>query len=130
MAATGHRQPFLWSWVPVGGEAFLDGAVDDTFELAAELADRLASRTAEAAFDLVIHLGEPGDPTDDPTAIWPVRPTVVAGRLGLSSMAEDVEPIIFDPTKVTAGVELPDDDEILRLRSATYGCSYATRTSG
>ncbi|HEX7444212.1 MAG TPA: catalase [Acidimicrobiales bacterium] len=128
--ATGRRRPFRWSWVPVDGEAFLDGPVDDGFDLAAELADRLADRPQGAEFDLVLHLGEPEDPTDDPTAIWPERPTVVAGRLGLTSMAGDVEPIIFDPTNVTVGVDVADDDEILRLRSAAYGLSYAARTSG
>ena len=128
--ATGRRQPFRWSWVPVDGEAFLDGPVDDGFDLAAELADRLAGRPRATEFDLVFHLGEAGDPTGDPTAIWPERPMVVAGRLGLASMAEDAEPIIFDPTNVTDGVDVSDDDEILRLRSATYGLSYAARTSG
>lgn len=67
--------------------------------------------------------------TIDPTAIWPLRPTVVAGRLGLTSMAEDAEPIIFDPTNMTDGVDVADDDEILRVRSAAYGLSYAARTS-
>ena len=128
--ANGRRQPFRWSWVPVGGEAFLDGPVDDAFDLATELADRLVSRPPAGQFDLVLHLGEPGDPTGDPTAIWPQRPTVVAGRLGLTSMAEDVEPIIFDPTNVTDGVDVAQDDEILQLRSAAYGLSYGVRTSG
>ena len=124
----GGRHPFRWSWVPVTGEAFLDGAVGDGFDLAGELADRLATRPA-VAFDLVIHLGEPADPTADPTAVWPERPTLVAGRLELSSPADDVEPIIFDPTNVTTGVDLPEDDEILQLRRITYGLSYAMRTS-
>jgi len=30
---------------------------------------------------------------------------------------------------VTEGLSLPDDDEILRLRRATYGLSYSARTS-
>ena len=126
---TGRRQPFRWSWAPVGGEAFLNGPVDPAFDLAAELAGRLSGRPHAVEFDLILHLGEEGDPTGDPTAIWPERPTVVAGRLGLTSMAGDVEPIIFDPTNVTVGVGVADDDEILRLRSAAYGLSYAARTA-
>ena len=60
----------------------LDDASDrDPDFLADELADRLAS--GPAAFDLVVHLGTDDDPTDDPTAVWPERPTVVAGRLEL-----------------------------------------------
>jgi catalase len=127
--AAGDRRPFRWSWVPVGGEAFLGAPVDEALDLAAELADRLADRPADAAFDLVVHLGVPGDPTGDPTAIWPERPTLVAGRLDLTSMAGDVEPVIFDPTNVTDGVARDDDDEVLQLRQAAYGLSYAARTS-
>ncbi len=120
------RHPFRWSLVPVTGEAFLDGAVDPAFDLAVELAERLD--TAPAAFDLVLHLGTTDDPTGDPTAVWPDRPTRVAGRLVVEALLRDAEPIIFDPTNVTGGVALPDDDEILQLRSAAYGFSYATRT--
>jgi catalase len=127
--AVGRRQPFRWSWVPVAGQVFFDAPVDEGLDLAAELNDRLANRHGDADFELVLHLGEPGDPTGDPTVIWPERPTLVAGRLELTAIAEDVEPIIFDPTNVTDGVALDDDDEILQLRRATYGLSYAARTS-
>jgi catalase len=125
----GVRHPFRWSWVPVGGEAFLDEPDVDGLDLASELADRLATRAADADFDLLIHLGQPGDPTGDPTAVWPERPTVVAGRLELVAPAGDVEPIIFDPNNVTDGLALPDDDQILQLRKSVYGLSYAERTS-
>ncbi len=62
------------------------------------------------------------------TAIWPERPTLVAGRLELSAIDPDAEPIIFDPTNVPPGVELPSGDEILALRRLVYGHSYAQRT--
>ena len=127
--AAGVRHPFRWSWVPVAGEAYLDSPVDEGLDLAAELTDRLARHPADAGFELEVQFGEPGDPTGDPTVIWPERPTVVAGRLDLTAIAGEVEPIIFDPTNVIAGVALDDDDEILQLRSATYGLSYAARTS-
>jgi catalase len=124
----GGRQPFRYSWVPVGGEEFFDGPAEGA-DLAAELADRLAGPPEHAVFDLVVHLGTPDDPTGDPTAIWPERPVVVAGRLQLDGLAGDVEPIIFDPTNVTPGVDLDPDDEILELRRVAYGLSYAARTS-
>jgi catalase len=60
--------------------------------------------------------------------VWPARPTRAAGRLIVESVLVDAEPVIFDPTNVPDGVALPDDDEILQLRSAAYGLSYATRT--
>jgi len=127
--AGGGRHPFRFSWVPVGGERFLESPPADGFDLAEELAERLAGRPEDATFDLVAHLGEPGDPTGDPTAIWPERPSAVAGRLQIDRLAADAEPIIFDPTNVIAGVELPPDDEILQLRRTVYGMSYATRNA-
>ena len=76
-----------------------------------------------------MHLGTDEDPTDDPTAIWPERPTVVAGGLELAAIDPAAEPIIFDPTNVPAGLALPSGDEILALRRLVYGLSYSARTS-
>ena len=123
--AAGERHPFRWTFAPLGGEAFLVDPPDD-LDLGAELADRCATG---AAFDLVLHLGEPDDPTDDPTAIWPGRPTLVAGRLDLVGVVDESSPVIFDPTNVVDGVALPDHDEVLQLRRSAYGLSYATRRS-
>ena len=60
--------------------------------------------------------------------MWPDgRDVVVAGRLDLTGLA-DAEPLIFDPTRVTDGIEC-SDDPILHARSAAYGVSYAQRTT-
>lgn len=124
----GARTPVRFTWTPVAGVAYLDDASDrDPDFLARELADRVAA--GPVAFELVVHVGTADDPIDDPTAIWPERPTVVAGRLEVTAMDPDAEPVIFDPTNVPAGVELPPDDEILALRRLVYGLSYAQRTS-
>ena len=125
VGAAGERHPFRWTLAPVGGEAFLDDPPDD-LDLATELAGRCA---AGASFDLVLHLGEPDDPTDDPTAVWPVRPTLVAGRLDLAEVVDESAPVVFDPTNVVDGIALPVHDEVLQLRRSTYGLSYATRAS-
>ena len=124
----GVRQPFRYSWVPVAGEQFRADA-PGTVDLAAELAERLEGPPEDAAFDLVVHLGTSDDPTGDPTAVWPERPSVVADRLQLDGVVDDAEPVIFDPTSVVDGVALDPDDEILALRRAVYGLSYGTRTS-
>ena len=50
----------------------------------------------------------------------------MVGRLELTEAA-DAEPLIFDPTRVTDGIEC-SDDPILHARSAAYGASYAQRT--
>jgi catalase len=128
----GVRRPVRWTWSPVGGEAVLSAEQAEAGGpdlLRSELAGRMADGTG-AAFDLVVHLGHADDATDDPTVAWPERPTLVAGRLELTGLVEDPEPIIFDPNNVTAGVALPDGDEILALRGAVYGLSYAERTGG
>jgi catalase len=128
VADDGTRAPVRFTWSPVAGVHHLEDAADrDPGFLALELAARLAS--APVAFDLVVHLGTAGDPTDDPTAVWPERPTVTAGRLELTDIDPDPEPIIFDPTNVTDGIAIPADDEILALRRLVYGHSYAQRTA-
>ena len=50
---------------------------------------------------------------------------MVAGTLELTELA-DVEALIFDPTRVTDGIEC-SDDPILAARSAAYGVSFARR---
>ena len=80
-------------------------------------------------FDLHVVVGQPGDPVGDPTAPWPDdRAVVAAGTLELTERF-DPEPLIFDPTRVTDGIEC-SDDPILAARGAAYGASYARRTSG
>jgi catalase len=128
VGADGSRRPFRYSWVPVRGEHLLAEPAG-TVDLTAELAARLEGPPEDAAFDLLVHLGTADDPTGDPTAIWPERPVVVAGRLQLDTVVADAEPVIFDPTNVVDGVGLDPDDEILQLRRSVYGLSYATRTS-
>ena len=125
--AAGSRQPFRYSWEPPGGESFLDPDETIGLDLAAELGARLEA--GAAVLDLVVRLGEPGDPTDDPTAIWPERPSIVAGRLEIRAVHAETEPVIFDPSNVTDGLGVPDGDEILALRRLVYGLSYAHRTT-
>ncbi len=125
----GNRHSFRYHFEPVAGEQAIGEAdvagLDDRY-LSTELAERLDAGSAE--FDLVIHLGEPGDTTSDPTEIWPDRPRLMAGRLTIDDVSEETDPMIFDPTTVPAGVEL-GDDEILALRRLVYGLSYAVRAS-
>ena len=120
--------PVRFTWSPVAGVHHRDDVADLASDfLAVELASRLDRGPVE--FELVVHLGTDDDPTDDPTAIWPVRPVVVTGRLRLTALDPHAEPVIFDPTNVVEGVELPGDDEILALRRLVYGHSYAQRTA-
>jgi catalase len=122
------RTPVRFTWDPVAGVHHLDDVAGlGTDFLRDELTARLDA--GPVAFDLVVHLGRDEDPTHDPTAVWPTRPTVVAGRLELTAIDPDPDPVVFDPTNVTDGVEVPADDEILALRRLVYGHSFATRTA-
>ncbi|MFN8160267.1 MAG: catalase family peroxidase [Solirubrobacterales bacterium] len=97
--------------------------------LRADLQARVAA--GEAAFSLVLVLGEDSDPTDNPAAPWPEdRERVVAGRLEVTSLIADPESdgsiVVFDPTNVCDGIELPDDP-ILFARSRAYSVSAERR---
>jgi catalase len=87
---------------------------------------------AETAFRLLAIVGEEGDPVDDPTAAWPEeRERVDVGRLVLTGpeteRERDGDILVFDPTRVTAGIEL-SDDPILHFRPRAYSVSVARRT--
>jgi catalase len=70
---------------------------------------------------------------DDPWAMWPPdRRRLSAGTLQITGLdteretGEDV--LVFDPTRITDGIEL-SDDPVLRFRPAAYGESVARRTA-
>jgi catalase len=88
---------------------------------------------ASTAFRMLVVVAEEGDPVGDPTAVWPVeRDRVDVGRLELTGpeteREQDGDILVFDPTRVTQGIE-PSDDPILRFRPRAYSASV-TRRSG
>ena len=97
-----------------------------------ELENRL--RTGPAAFRLLLQVAAEGDPTDDPSALWPAdRPRVELGRLEVTGIspasAQDERRLVFDPTNRTDGIDL-SNDPILLARSAAYAISYERRSKG
>jgi catalase len=117
-------------WEPEAGEEALDP--DEAKRRGADyLQEELAGREG-AGFRLVVTLAEDGDAVDDPTVAWPEeRQTVVVGRLELGGpdtereQGDDV--LVFDPTRVTDGIEL-SDDPILRFRPHAYAVSVERRS--
>src|SRR5919201_3464359 len=109
-------------WEPEAGEASLDP--DEAKRRGPDyLQEELAEREG-AAFRLLVALAEDGDPIDDPTAPWPEeRERVEMGRLELggpeTEREHDEDVLVFDPTRVTDGIEL-SDDPILRFRPRAY----------
>jgi catalase len=134
-AADGSRRFGRYHFVPEAGEAALSpeeaGKRSPSF-LRDELESRL--RTGPAAFRLLLQVAAEGDPTDDPTALWPAdRPRVELGRLEVAGIsptsAQDERQLIFDPTNRTDGIDL-SNDPILLARSAAYAISYERRSKG
>ncbi len=134
-AADGSRRFGRYHFVPEAGEAALSpdeaGKRSPSF-LRDELESRL--RTGPAAFRLLLQVAAEGDPTDDPTMLWPAdRRRVELGRLEVTGIsptsAQDERRLVFDPTNRTDGIDL-SNDPILLARSAAYAISYERRSKG
>jgi catalase len=95
-----------------------------------EIRERL--ERGPARFTLELQIAADGDAVDDPTSVWPDdRETVAAGTLEITDLETGRETggdvLVFDPQRVTDGIEL-SDDPILRFRSPAYSASIERRT--
>jgi catalase len=84
------------------------------------------------ALTLEVQIAEPGDPVDDPSREWPAsRRRVTVGAFEITGPETEREQgadvLVFDPARVTPGIEL-SDDPVLRFRSPAYRESVARRT--
>jgi catalase len=124
-----------WRFVPQDGEKRLSDAELKSMPpnfLEQALIDR--TKQGPLRWDMVIALGEPGDPVDDPTLAWPAnRKEVKVGTLTISSALPQqgaaCEKINFDPLVMSDGIE-PTNDPILQFRSPAYATSFAKRMGG
>jgi len=79
----------------------------------------------------VVQLANAGDPTKDPSIVWPEdRKTIDIGIISITSMVADSsaaeKELAFDPTYLTDGIEL-SDDPFPRLRSKVYTLAVSHR---
>jgi catalase len=84
-------------------------------------------------FDYLAHIAEATDRTDDPTVVWPAgRRLATIGTLAVHAIdpasAHTQHVTLFDPARLTAGIELSDDPMVL-ARSQAYARSFARRVS-
>jgi catalase len=129
---SGRKQPVRYQIVPVAGVAHLDSAAAARAGgdyLSQELRRRLAAGPAQ--FRLYAQLPNPGDPTNDGSIVWPDdRKRVLLGTIRLTRVEPEQEELqrslAFNPTFLTAGIEL-SDDPLVQLRSAVYALSVAHR---
>jgi catalase len=132
--ADGQGRYVRYSWIPEAGDVRLSSAEAKRLGrdyLHEELARRLEG--GPVRFTLELQIAQPGDSTADPSSVWPPeRRRVTAGTLevtGLETERErDGDVLVFDPVRVTDGIEL-SDDPVLRFRSEAYRESVARRTA-
>jgi catalase len=118
-----QEQPRLWPHQTRGR---------DRDYLQEEIRERVAR--GPVRFELELQIAAPGDPVDDPSASWPdARERVPAGTFELTGLDTERETgddvLVFDPARVTDGIEL-SDDPVLRFRPLAYADSVRERTGG
>jgi catalase len=128
--ASGRRTPVRWSLVPESSPAVAGATPHDTPNF---LFDRLIAKEAARPlrWRLVVTVGQPGDPTDNPTVEWPAdRERVDVGTLTVNRIeSEETSPardLVFDPLVLPAGIEA-SDDPVLNARSGVYAESFRRR---
>jgi catalase len=132
--AEGGARHVKFSWLPEEGEAQIspgEARAKPPDYLQRDLAERLGGGTP-IRFTLELQLAAEGDPLDDPRRAWPEdRERVIAGKLELTGLdtrrERDGDVLVFDPTRVTDGIELTDDP-ILRFRPRAYSVSVERRS--
>jgi catalase len=131
--AGGGARYVRYSWLPEATEPSLSG--EEARRRGADyLQDEIRERLAAGAvrFTLQLQVAADADKVDDPTAVWPEaeRESVIAGTLELTALETGRETggdvLVFDPVRVTDGIEL-SDDPILRFRSPAYRVSVERR---
>jgi catalase len=133
--AKGTEHPVRWRFIPRDGTkemtaAEMKAAPHDFLE------KNLIERTVKgpAVWDMIVYVGEPGDPQDNPTLAWPeTRKHFKAGTLTITQATPQqkgvaCEPINFDPLVMADGIA-PANDPILLFRSPAYAVSYGKRLS-
>jgi catalase len=121
-----------WQFVPQDGEKRLS---DEALKTSGPnfLEQALISRAEQGPvrWDMVVSIGEAGDPENDPTLAWPeARNKVKVGTLTINAAMPQkgavCEPINFDPLVMADGIA-PTDDPVLLFRSPAYAVSFAKR---
>jgi catalase len=93
------------------------------------------TRKSPAVWDMIVYVGEPGDPEDNPTLAWPERRRhLTAGTLTIADATPQqkgvaCEPINFDPLIMADGIRATNDP-ILLFRSPAYAVSFGKRLAG
>lgn len=124
-----------WQFVPQDGEKRLSS---EEMKTAGPnfLQPALIRRTQQGPvrWDMVVAIGEPSDPQDNPTLAWPAtRQKIKAGVLTINAAmpqkGAECEPINYDPLVMSDGIA-PTNDPVLLFRSPSYAVSAGKHLSG
>ena len=130
-----HETLVRWRFVPQDGEKRLS---DDELKTAGAnfLEPALVDRTQQGPvrWDMLVTIGQAGDPQDNPTLAWPAeRKEIKAGTLtiakAMSQKGAECEAVNFDPLVMADGIAATNDP-VLQFRSAAYAVSFGKRLSG
>lgn len=130
--AAGKTTIVKFRFVPQDGEKQLSSAQLSSMPpnfLEQALIER--TRMGSVKWDMIVTIGEPGDPETNPTLLWPEnRRELKAGTLTLTSaMPSELAgsyTINYDPLIMADGIA-PTDDPVLLFRSPSYATSHTRR---
>lgn len=131
----GTKHAVKWRFIPQDGEKRL---ADSELATAPKdfLQQRLMERVAKGPvnWNMVVFVGEPGDPEDNATLTWPeTRKHFTAGTLTITQATPQpgaaCEKINYDPLVMADGIA-PTADPVLLFRSPAYAISFAKRLTG
>jgi pimeloyl-ACP methyl ester carboxylesterase len=94
-----------------------------------ELEQRLGRGSVR--FRLEVQIASSRDDVNDASKLWGNRPRLLVGILELTEMggwaSGNGRPLVFEPTRVTDGIEVPERDTLLQLRRYVYDMSARRR---
>lgn len=131
VGADGSARFVRYHLQPAAGEEFLSPDAAKTKGpdfLTHELDERLASQPVR--FNYQVQIAAHGDSTVDPSKPWHSDQTVTVGSIDITGVdterEHDGDIVVFDPMRVTDGIE-PSDDPVLRFRTVAYSASVKLR---
>jgi catalase len=132
--AGGQDSIVRWSFVPAEKPELL--SADDLKQRGPDFLDTDITQQVGSApqrWTLVVTVANPGDPSADPTKVWPDdRRKIEAGTLVVKAIEPEADgpcrDLNFDPTVLPPGMHV-SDDPFPAARSAAYAVSFNRRTA-
>jgi catalase len=128
--ADGDERYVRYTWQPEAHDPGISGKEAKSRGrdyLIEEIEQRVAREPIR--FTLELQIADAGDDPDDPTADWKSDERVTAGALELTALAQGGDELVYDPSRLTDGIE-PSADPILNFRPRAYSVSADRRLGG